>query len=68
MKRSDALKKIVKILKPWENSILNKKCANEILTMLEHMGMCPPFALIENDNPESTVIFVETCEWEDENA
>lgn len=35
MKRKDVIKDIVKILKTYEDCKLDKKCANEILTLLE---------------------------------
>jgi hypothetical protein len=43
MKRSEAIKKITKILKTWESCELNNKTSDEILSMLEYLGMLPPF-------------------------
>ena len=42
MKRSYAISKIHKTLQKWESSKLDKNCANEILTMLEELGIISP--------------------------
>ena len=42
MKRSKMLREIVKVLKPWENSVLEVRTAKEILAKIEELGMLPP--------------------------
>ena len=70
MKRNDVLKKIVKTLQPWESSKLDKKCANEILSMLEELDIiCPPPIIVDkvtiiDDNGVKQVLDVEECIWE----
>lgn len=46
MKKSTVVRKLVKLLKDWESSKLDAKCANQILALLtsEEIGMLPPFS------------------------
>lgn len=70
MKRNFVLNKIKKVLIPWESSKLDKKCADEVLTMLEELGIvCPPPIVVDkvaiiDDNGVKQVFDVEECIWE----
>jgi hypothetical protein len=72
MKRSKVIRGLVKVLKPWESSMLDKKCANEILLYLEQIGIItPPSIKVDtfkflNDNGVMEEIDVESCQWEKE--
>ena len=48
MKRSKVINKIVKTLEKWESSKLDKNCADEVLTMLEELGVVfPPEIIVD---------------------
>jgi len=42
MKRSEVVTEIHEVLKPWENCMLERKLANQILAKLEKMGLITP--------------------------
>lgn len=70
MRRNFVLKKIVKTLSSWESSKLDKKCADEILTMLEELGVISPPEIIINhlsfidDEGKLQELDIHSCEWE----
>lgn len=61
MKRSEAKRAILKVLRTWESSRLEMKTADEILTKLEEIGMTPPVAWIGLKGYQ-----IATREWEPE--
>lgn len=42
MKRSNAVTEILEVLKPWENCMLERKLANQILKRLEKLELISP--------------------------
>lgn len=65
MKRSKVANKLVKLLKDWEGSMLDKNCANEILTLLTgpEVGMLPP---PRNADQKSSYGYARVYAWENE--
>lgn len=61
MKRSEAKRAILKVLRTWEGSKLEMKTADEVLTKLEEIGMMPPVAWIGSKGYQ-----IATHEWEPE--
>lgn len=64
MKKSEVKKKLVKLLKTWENSKLDSKFAEEILELLtgDEVRMKPPQVTI----PGEWMSLGENCVWEPE--
>ena len=67
MKRSTVIRKIVKTLQFWENSKLDRKCANAVLTLLEKEGIItPPEVVVWKTKVNGKVTPVFGMEWESE--
>jgi hypothetical protein len=76
MKRSKPLKEIMKILEKWQDSKMELKTANQILTKLEKLDIiCPPPYLktmpgthyfLNHENKMVPITEVEVMEWESE--
>lgn len=61
MKKSKIIKEIVKVLQPWESSRLDKKCAEDILTKLEELGMELPLDKKMEISRMSTYFICDSC-------
>lgn len=67
MKKSTVIKKMVKVLKKWENSMLDAKCAHAVLDLLEKEGVItPPEVIVWHTkiNGKRTPVF--GMQWEPE--
>ncbi len=71
MTRRQTLFQIKNVLKKWENSKLNLKCANEILTRLEELGyvnsedlIVPGWAQDEDEVPEFVATYLDGSPFE----
>jgi hypothetical protein len=71
MKKSEAIEKLVEILQEYENCMLNKKAARQILNKIEkEIGMLPPFVdgVRDVDNYVKLVVsqaaYAGHCKWE----
>lgn len=67
MKRSEMLEIIKKVCKEWENSKVEKRMADEILTAIENEGMNPPLTIMYIDKPAGNTLCSETYDWDPEN-
>ena len=61
MKKSQMIRKMMKVLKTWEDCKLEPKLAHQLLDLLEANGMLPPDQRAHLPPPESVV-----NEWENE--
>lgn len=62
MKRSVILKELYKVLKPWENCMIEKRTAEAVLDRLEELGMLPPTEYLEGGYEDKCPV----NEWTDE--
>jgi hypothetical protein len=58
MKKSKVIRKLVKLLKTFENSEMNEPEAEKVLRLLEREGMLPPEVSYKEG--------YSNCEWETE--
>lgn len=73
MKRSQALRNILRVLKKWDNCKIEKRMAEEVLSCCEFMGMSPPWYIPPKQkytDPEDELgqwsSFNEIQDWEPE--